>query len=147
MDEIESQAMSELKRLFNPEFLNRVDDVIVFHPLSMEQIEAIFDIELQELSGRLAEQNYRIRILPSARRFLIEKGWDPKFGGRPLRRTIQKELEDPLAQILLERSWPAGTVFNAGCRDAKIKLHGKTPFTPLSDDEPILREEPVEAVV
>ncbi|MDR0456710.1 MAG: ATP-dependent Clp protease ATP-binding subunit [Treponema sp.] len=149
MEEIESQAMSELKRLFNPEFLNRVDDVVVFHPLSMEQIEAIFDIELHELSVRLAEQDYRIRILPSARRFLIEKGWDPKFGGRPLRRTIQRELEDPLAQMLLLRDWPAGTVFNAGIgrgsREGKIKLIGKTPFvesdTDNDNDEALICEE------
>jgi ATP-dependent Clp protease ATP-binding subunit ClpC len=159
MSEIESQAMSELKRLFNPEFLNRVDDVVVFHPLSMEQIETIFEIELGELSARLAERDYRIRVLPSARRFLIEKGWDPKFGGRPLRRTIQRELEDPLAQLLLERSWPAGTIFNAGCRDGKIKLHSKLPSTPLAPDsaaaddgcqdseDPVLREDPFEVVV
>jgi len=143
MEEIESQAMSELKRLFNPEFLNRVDDVVVFHPLSMEQIEAIFDIELHELSARLAEQNYRIRVLPSARRFLIEKGWDPKFGGRPLRRTIQKELEDPLAQMLLVRGWPAGTVFNAGCREGKIRLIGKAPFIESGNDEALIGEETV----
>jgi ATP-dependent Clp protease ATP-binding subunit ClpC len=161
MDEIESQALSELRRLFNPEFLNRVDDVVVFHPLSMEQIESIFEIELGELSARLAERNYRIRVLPSARRFLIEKGWDPKFGGRPLRRTIQRELEDPLAQLLLERSWPAGTVFNAGCRDGAIKLHSKLPTGNPSlalanaaadngyqdTEDPILREDPYEVVV
>jgi ATP-dependent Clp protease ATP-binding subunit ClpC len=148
MDEIESQAMSELRRLFNPEFLNRVDDVVVFHPLSLQQIEAIFEIELGDLSARLAEQDYRIRILPSARRLLIEKGWDPKFGGRPLRRTIQKELEDPLAQLLLERNWPAGTVFNAGCnREGKIKLHSKAPaVTDNGNDEPKPCEETVEAL-
>jgi ATP-dependent Clp protease ATP-binding subunit ClpC len=148
MDEIESQAMSELRRLFNPEFLNRVDEVVVFHPLSLEQIEAIFDIEIGDLSARLAEQDYRIRLLPSARHFLIEKGWDPKFGGRPLRRTLQKELEDPLAQLLLERNWPAGTVFNAGCnREGKIKLHGKAPaVTDNTNDEPMPREETVEVL-
>jgi ATP-dependent Clp protease ATP-binding subunit ClpC len=161
MDEIESQAMSELKRLFNPEFLNRVDDVVVFHPLSMEQIESIFEIELGELSARLAERNYRIDVQPPARRFLIEKGWDPKFGGRPLRRTIQRELEDPLAQLLLERTWPAGTIFNADCLDGKIELQGNLPADepPFAADsgttdsgyqdseDPILREDPYEVVV
>jgi len=127
MEEIESQAMSELKRLFNPEFLNRVDDVVVFHPLSMGQIEEIFAIEVADLCGRLAEQGYHLRVRSSARRFLIEKGWDPKYGGRHLRRTIQKELEDPLAQLLLARSWAAGTNFNAVCHDGKIKLNGKAP--------------------
>jgi ATP-dependent Clp protease ATP-binding subunit ClpC len=151
MDEIESQAMSELRRLFNPEFLNRVDDVVVFHPLSLEQIEAIFNIELGDLSARLAEQDYHIRILPSARRFLIEKGWDPKFGGRPLRRTIQKELEDPLAQLLLERNWPVGTVFSAGLgrdcnREGKIKLRGKVPVADNGNEETMSLEETEEVL-
>jgi ATP-dependent Clp protease ATP-binding subunit ClpC len=149
MEEIESQAMSELKRLFNPEFLNRVDDVVVFRPLEMDQIEAISDIEFSDLSARLAEQDYGICVEPSARSFLIEKGWDPKFGGRPLRRTIQKELEDPLAQMLLSNNWPAGSVFNAACQDGKIDFTGETPFvqdgspegSPIGGDESVPQEE------
>jgi ATP-dependent Clp protease ATP-binding subunit ClpC len=129
MSEIESQALSELRRLFNPEFLNRVDDVVVFHPLDMKQIEAILDIEIGELSRRLGEQGYCIRVLPAARKILIEKGWDPKFGGRPLRRTIQKELEDPLSLLLLENNWSRGTLFTADGRKGKISLSGKTPVS------------------
>ncbi|MCL2762888.1 MAG: ATP-dependent Clp protease ATP-binding subunit [Treponema sp.] len=144
MAAIESQAMAELRRLFNPEFLNRVDDVVVFHPLDAAQIESIFDIELQELSSRLAEQEYYIQIRPSARRLLVEKGWDPKFGGRPLRRTVQKELEDPLAQLLLAHNWPPGTVFTANSRDGKIKLSGKTPL--IENEEALIYEESVETV-
>jgi ATP-dependent Clp protease ATP-binding subunit ClpC len=128
MGEIESQAMSELRRLFNPEFLNRVDDVVVFHPLTMKEIEEIFAIETGELSRRLAEQGYGLRVLPAARKILIEKGWDPKFGGRPLRRTIQKELEDALALLILEKSWPPGTLFSADGRRGKISLSGKQPL-------------------
>jgi ATP-dependent Clp protease ATP-binding subunit ClpC len=127
MSEIETQAMSELRRLFNPEFLNRVDEVVVFHPLNMKQIGAIFDIELAELSRRLAEQGYSIRLLPAARRFLIEKGWDPKFGGRPLRRVIQRELEAPLSRLILSGDWVVGTVFSAGLNRGKIRLGGKRP--------------------
>jgi ATP-dependent Clp protease ATP-binding subunit ClpC len=128
-NEIEAQATSELKRLFPPEFLNRVDDVVVFHPLSVTQIEDILEIELTDLSGRLAEQNYSINIQPEARDFLIEKGWDPKFGGRPLRRTLQKELEDPLARLLMEHDWPKGTVFTANLCDGKIELTGNIPYS------------------
>jgi len=128
--EIEAQALSELRRLFSPEFLNRVDDVVVFRPLDMEQIEAILSIELGELSARLAEQGYGLRALPAARRLLIEKGWDPKFGGRPLRRTLQKELEDPLSIMLLERDWPVGSVFTALSRGDGIRLSGKDPVLP-----------------
>jgi ATP-dependent Clp protease ATP-binding subunit ClpC len=125
MDEIESQALSEMRRLFNPEFLNRVDDVVVFHPLDMKQIEAILDIELGELSGRLAEQGFSLRAQPSARKILIEKGWDPKFGGRPLRRTIQKELEDPLSRLILGGGWTPGALFIAEARKGVIHLSGR----------------------
>ena len=118
--EIETQAMSELRRLFNPEFLNRVDDVVVFHPLDIKQIGKIFDLQLGELAGRLAEQGYGLRVLPGARKLLIEKGWDPKFGGRPMRRTIQKELEDPLSALILDR--PAGTLFSVAARNKKIVI-------------------------
>jgi len=139
--EIESQATNELKRLFPPEFLNRVDDVVVFHPLTIDQIETILEIELSELSGRLAEQNYSIDIQGEARDFLIEKGWDPKFGGRPLRRTLQKELEDPLAKTLLENDWPKGTVFTANLGNGKIELAGNVPYAEevgIRDDELIM---------
>jgi ATP-dependent Clp protease ATP-binding subunit ClpC len=126
-DEIEAAALSELRRLFNPEFLNRIEDVVVFHPLSRKHINEIFDIEIAELSRRLAEQGYSITVSQAARRILIEKGWDPKFGGRPLRRTIQKELEDPLATLILEEGWPLGTVFSADGRKGKIKISGNKP--------------------
>jgi len=133
MGEIESQALSELRRLFSPEFLNRVDDVVVFHPLSVAQVEAILDIELAELSSRLAERGYEARVLPAARRLIIERGWDPKFGGRPLRRTLQKELEDPLSRMILGRDWPAGTVFTAGRRGGEIRLSGRAPSEAAGD--------------
>jgi len=124
--EIESAAMSELRRIFSPEFLNRVDETVVFNPLTRGQIDTIFDIELKELSNRLAEQNYSIKITPEAKRVLVEKGWDPKFGGRPLRRTIQKGLESPLSQLILEGCWENGTVFTAGVKNGKIRITGKT---------------------
>jgi ATP-dependent Clp protease ATP-binding subunit ClpC len=130
MGEIESSALSELRRLFNPEFLNRVDEVVVFHPLDIKQIEAVFDIELSELSRRLAEQDYGLRVLDGARRILVEKGWDPKLGGRPLRRTLQKELEDPLSDLLLRENYPAGTVFCADGGNGKIHLTAKAPEDP-----------------
>jgi ATP-dependent Clp protease ATP-binding subunit ClpC len=127
--EIQSAALTELRRLFNPEFINRVDEVVVFHPLTEKQVEAILDIQVEELSQRLAEQGYFIRISPAARRVLVEKGWDPKYGARPMRRTIQKELEDPLAQLILEGEYPYGTSFIADCRNKKITVRLK-PLTP-----------------
>jgi ATP-dependent Clp protease ATP-binding subunit ClpC len=123
--EIESEAMSELRRIFNPEFINRVDEIVVFNPLNRSQIGEIFDIELNELSRRLAEQDFFIKITSAARRILVDKGWDPKFGGRPLRRTIQKELESPLSEFILDGRWKPGTVFTADGKDGAIKLRVK----------------------
>ncbi|MFP3043539.1 ATP-dependent Clp protease ATP-binding subunit [Treponema primitia] len=120
--EIQSAAMAELRRLFNPEFINRVDDVVVFHALDEKQVESILELQVEELAQRLAEQGYSIEVLPGARKILIEKGWDPKYGGRPMRRAIQKELEDPLSTMLLEGNYPFGAVFIADGRDGKITV-------------------------
>jgi len=123
--EIESAAMSELKRIFNPEFINRVDDIVVFNPLDKDQINSIFDIELSELSARLAEQNYSLEVKEGAKSYLVEKGWDPKFGGRHLRRTIQKEIESPLSELILEREWSEGTLFIVDLFNDKIQINGQ----------------------
>jgi ATP-dependent Clp protease ATP-binding subunit ClpC len=122
---VEAAALAELRRLFNPEFINRLDEVVVFHALTEKQVEAILEVQLKELAKRLAEQNFFLVVQPAARRFLIEKGWDPKYGGRPLRRAIQKELENPLALLLLENRYPYGSTFIAGCRNGRITLRLK----------------------
>ena len=120
VSEIESAALSSLRGAFNPEFINRVDEIIVFSPLAREQIEAIFDIEIDGLSARLAEQNYEIKISTEAKNTLIEKGWDPKYGGRHLRRAIQKELESRLSLLILEGKCHPGTVFTVEGRNGEI---------------------------
>jgi ATP-dependent Clp protease ATP-binding subunit ClpC len=120
--EIEAATLSELRRLFNPEFLNRVDDVIVFGSLSQKEIAEILEIQIADLSNRLSEQNFSLLVNPAARQILIEKGWDPRFGGRPLRRAVQKELEDPLAMLILEGDYSPGTIFSAEERNGKIIL-------------------------
>jgi ATP-dependent Clp protease ATP-binding subunit ClpC len=137
IEEIQAAAMSELRRLFNPEFINRVDDVVVFHALDEKQVEAILDIGLEELSLRLEEQGYLIRILPGAKRLLIEKGWDPKYGARPMRRTIQKELEDPLAQLILDRQYQHGSVFCAENQDGKIVITVEAPDAERKAEESV----------
>ncbi|GHT82710.1 hypothetical protein FACS1894137_02130 [Spirochaetia bacterium] len=122
LTEIRSAALAELRRLFNPEFINRVDDVVVFHALDEKQVESILELQIEELTQRLAEQGYSVEVLPAARQILIEKGWDPKYGGRPMRRAIQKELEDPLSTMLLEGNYPFGALFIADGRDGKITV-------------------------
>jgi ATP-dependent Clp protease ATP-binding subunit ClpC len=132
--EIEEAALSELKRLFNPEFLNRIDDILVFRPLSLKEIGEILNLQLVELEQRLGEQGYGLNVLPGARKYLVEKGWDPKFGGRPMRRTVQKELEDPVSNLLLQKARPRGSVFTVSVRKSKICI--------LCEEKP-LRDEAV----
>jgi ATP-dependent Clp protease ATP-binding subunit ClpC len=91
-----------LKRAFAPEFLNRIDDVIVFNSLQKEDIFRIIDIELKELFGRLLLMGYQIQLTDNAKEFIAEKGFDPNFGARPLNRAIQKYLEDPIAEEILK---------------------------------------------
>jgi ATP-dependent Clp protease ATP-binding subunit ClpC len=122
LEEIRSAALAELKKLFNPEFINRVDDVVVFHALEQNQIEAILDLQLEDLFRRVSAQGFMLNVTDSAKRFLMEKGWDPKYGARPMRRTIQKELEDPLSIILLSDVYPAGSIFTAEVHNEKIHI-------------------------
>jgi len=98
-----------MKKLFNPEFLNRVDETIVFRSLDKKDILKIIDIELRDLMENIAEHKMEIKLDKSARNFLVEKGYDEKFGARPLRRAIQKYLEDPLAEEILRGSFEEGT--------------------------------------
>ena len=97
-----SVVENALKRAFAPEFLNRIDDVIVFNSLQKEDIYKIIDIELKELFGRLLLMGYQIQLTENAKEFIAEKGFDPNFGARPLNRAIQKYLEDPIAEEILK---------------------------------------------
>ncbi len=105
---IRGKVREEIERAFNPEFLNRVDDIIVFHPLSKEQIGEIVHILLKDVHSRLVEEELSLRVSPAAVDFLVEKGYDQKFGARPLRRAIQRFLEDPLSEMILESRFGAG---------------------------------------
>jgi ATP-dependent Clp protease ATP-binding subunit ClpC len=102
------RVKDEIERAFNPEFLNRVDDVIVFHALNREQISQIVHIMLKEVYDRLAEENLKLTLTEAALAFLVERGYDEKFGARPLRRAIQRFIEDPLSERILAREYPAG---------------------------------------
>jgi ATP-dependent Clp protease ATP-binding subunit ClpB len=100
--EVESHVMAELRRNFKPEFLNRVDDIIIFHPLSMDQIEHIVDLQLGRLKQLLADRKITLELTPEAKRALAEEGFDPAFGARPLKRAIQRYLQNPLAMSVLD---------------------------------------------
>jgi ATP-dependent Clp protease ATP-binding subunit ClpC len=108
--EMKDKLLEEVKRTFKPEFLNRIDDIIVFRQLVKEDLQKIIDIEVGFVAGRLREQNIILEITPEAKDFLIEKGFDPVFGARPLKRTIQRFLEDPLAQDIISKKFKEGSV-------------------------------------
>ena len=108
--EIKSRAMGELKKLFRPEFLNRVDEIVVFKSLTGEQIRGIVDLMVAELRNRLIGQGMSIELTDAAKDLIAKKGTDPIYGARPLRRAIQTLIEDPLAEQLLENGWGAGDI-------------------------------------
>ena len=129
-ERMKSGVMEEVRRLFKPEFLNRIDEIMVFHPLNKTHIKKIVNIMLKTLEKRCKEQlDIQLKITESVKDFLAEAGFDSKYGARPLRRAIQTKLEDPMANALLEGTIKRGDT-------VRIQLHQKEiRFTPLSEDE------------
>jgi len=107
-ERMERGVMDELKRTFNPEFLNRVDETIVFHSLTKPDLEKIIEIQLAEVQTRLSERKVVLVPTAPAKELLVEKSFDPLFGARPLRRTIQKLVEDALAEDFLRGKFHEG---------------------------------------
>ncbi|MGI9174461.1 MAG: ATP-dependent Clp protease ATP-binding subunit [Rhodothermales bacterium] len=116
---MKSTVEDALKRVFNPEFLNRIDDVIVFHPLEKEHIFEIIDIMVAELLQRAQDLGIDVSLTPSAKEFLADKGYDPQFGARPLRRAIQKYIEDPMAESILGSDLSEGDTITMTYDDKK----------------------------
>jgi ATP-dependent Clp protease ATP-binding subunit ClpC len=113
--QMKDKVLEELKRTFNPEFLNRVDEIIVFRSLGMPEIEKIIEILLAEVQERVKSYGLTLNLTSEAKQLLIEKGFDPALGARPLRRTIQRYLEDPLAEEVLKGGYGPGSVVKV-CR-------------------------------
>ncbi|WP_088332116.1 ATP-dependent chaperone ClpB [Lacimicrobium sp. SS2-24] len=111
-DEMKSMVMNVVSQQFRPEFINRIDDTVVFHPLGHEQIKKIADIQLASLKARLAEKGYGLELTQAALDKLADAGFDPVYGARPLKRAIQHQLENPLAQQLLSGSLPPESVIH-----------------------------------
>ena len=105
---VETQVMAEMRRVFKPEFLNRVDDIIIFRPLTQEQIEKIVDLQLKRLERLLADRKITILVTPEAKHLLAEEGYDPAFGARPLKRSIQRLIQNPLAMAVLDGQFSDG---------------------------------------
>jgi ATP-dependent Clp protease ATP-binding subunit ClpC len=119
---MKSKVLGELKNTFKPEFLNRIDEVIVFHSLRIEEMYSIVDLLLNRVRAQLTEQRIELVTPQAAKDFLIEKGFDPQYGARPLRRTIQRMVEDPLAEGLLQGKFHPGDLVEAVVVDDELVL-------------------------
>lgn len=137
-DEIESRVMSELKKHFRPEFLNRVDETVVFNALSDDELLSIVDLMMRDLRNRMIEQGMSIELADSARKLLAKVGTDPIYGARPLRRAIQTMIEDKLAEELLANKWKPGEIVlvEADKKGEKLKFKHTKGEIP----EPVYRE-------
>ncbi len=120
--DMKSKLMKELKRLFRPEFLNRVGEIIVFRELTREDISKIVDIQIGQLNERLAEHGMSVKCTEAGREFLVREGFDPEFGARPLRRAIERFIEDELAEKMLESVVKEGDVVLIDAEDDKVVL-------------------------
>jgi ATP-dependent Clp protease ATP-binding subunit ClpC len=125
--DIKASAMNQLKRTFRPEFINRVDEIVVFQSLSREEVSSILDIMLSEVSLRLLEMNVIMEIKQSVKDFLIDNGYDAKYGARPLRRLIRKEIEDPISMQMLEGKCTSGTRLVISMRKSRVFFTSKKP--------------------
>lgn len=132
--EIKSRVMSEMKKLFRPEFLNRLDEIIVFKSLTEEQIAQIVDLMVADLRDRLIAMDMTINLTPEAHALVAKEGTDTTMGARPLRRAIQRLLEDPISEQLLAGTWHAGSVIDVGVKD------GELTFTPGTGEIPAPRK-------
>lgn len=128
--EMKQRVMGEVKKLFRPEFLNRIDEIIVFKSLTEEEIVKIVDLMIADLRERLIEQNMSINLTPEASRFVAKEGTDLSFGARPLRRAIQRLIEDPLSEQLLEGRWSSGSVIDVDVEDGKLVFNAGTGSIP-----------------
>lgn len=107
--EMRQHVMDEVKKTFNPEFINRIDEIVVFHSLGKQHIGQILDLLLSKVEAKLTERQLTLKLTQEAKEFLIAEGYDEKYGARPLLRTVQRLLEDPLAENILVQQYPAGT--------------------------------------
>jgi ATP-dependent Clp protease ATP-binding subunit ClpB len=121
-EEIRDRVMGELKNHFRPEFLNRVDEVIIFHQLTREHIGKIVDLQFNLLKKRLAERRIEVSLTPAARDLLADEGYDPAFGARPLKRAIQRLVLDPLAMRVLGGEFKDGDRLSVNARDGKLMI-------------------------
>src|SRR5438093_3486369 len=135
--ELKKRTMEAVQAHFRPEFLNRIDETIVFHPLGREDLRAIVEIQLQNVRGRLADRKITLDVSDSAKDLLAEAGFDPVYGARPLRRTVQRMLLDPLAQRVLSGEFHEGHTLRVDADPQGLTFSATaTPETAAAEPEP-----------
>ena len=146
-DAAKKRVLGEVRHIFKPEFLNRIDELIVFHPLGREELSKIIDILLRDVRTRLAEKEIRLEVSPAAKNVLVEKGTDFKYGARPLKRAIQKLIEDEIAEHLLARDFKRGDTIQVRKNGAKLDFVRKEKDSKDSKEKNVQdkAEKPVEA--
>jgi ATP-dependent Clp protease ATP-binding subunit ClpB len=121
-EEMRRRVMDAVRAHFKPEFLNRIDELVIFHSLALEQIKAIVEIQLKKLEKRLLERRIQLKMTEKAKEWLAKEGFDPAYGARPLKRVIQKEIQDKLALRILEGKFKEGSLITADVDERKREL-------------------------
>jgi ATP-dependent Clp protease ATP-binding subunit ClpB len=121
-ENVKRQVLETLREQFRPEFLNRVDEIIVFHALSREEMRSIIDIQLRGLTKRLEERKIRVELTDNAKGLIIAEGYDPMYGARPLKRTIQRRVLDPLAVRVLQGDFREGDTVRIDASDGALQM-------------------------
>jgi ATP-dependent Clp protease ATP-binding subunit ClpC len=134
-DSMKGRVNERIEKVFRPEFLNRLDDVIVFHHLTVENLKQVIDIELGKVRERLAERGFKLELTDEAKQFLIKKGSDTDFGARPLRRALENYIEDPVSEELLKGEFEGKDTIQVDCREVAGKK--QLTFTGLVTAEPV----------
>jgi ATP-dependent Clp protease ATP-binding subunit ClpC len=129
MEKLKEKVLEEAKRIFKPEFLNRINDLVVFRPLDKNDLLKIVEIEATKVTKRLATRNIHLEFSPESKSLLIEKGYDEKYGARPLRRAVEHYLEDPLAEALLRGEVKEGEPIVVMRNGDKPEFKSKSPTT------------------
>jgi ATP-dependent Clp protease ATP-binding subunit ClpB len=128
-DVVRDAVIAVLREHFRPEFLNRIDEVIVFKSLTQDQLTAIVDIQLRRLERRLGERRVTLVVMEAARKLLAQRGWDPVYGARPLKRAIQRLVQDPLAMMLLEGKFAEGDTITVDAKGWELTFSKSTSAT------------------
>jgi ATP-dependent Clp protease ATP-binding subunit ClpB len=131
-EEMRRRVLEALNQHFRPEFLNRVDEIIIFHSLSVDDLVQIVDIQLGHLQKRLADHKITVHVTDEAKRYLAQEGYDPIYGARPLKRVIQRELQDPLAKEMLEGKFIDGDAIRVDVQAGQLRFEKEAVLEPVA---------------